>query len=249
MKNSLFLSVAACSVLGSVVFAGSMGPAVYYKDWKWVSSIAAGPVWARVGDNQTFFLNPEIEKTYLARKSTSVLASGELFVGIQKPLPFQWQWQLGLAVATTSNAKPQGIIWDDTYPQFDNHRYFYKVANTHIAIKGKLLLDKGHWVIPWVSASLGVGFNRAYDFTNTPLIFEALPNPNFTDHTKTAFTYTLGAGVQKPISEHWQMGVGYDLAAWGVSGLNRAAGQSLNTGLTLNNLYTNGVLFNLTYIA
>ena len=45
--------------------------------------------------------------------------------------------------------------------------------------------------MPWVSASLGVGFNRAHDFTNTPLIFEALPNNNFEDHTKTAFTYTL----------------------------------------------------------
>jgi opacity protein-like surface antigen len=94
-----------------------------------------------------------------------------------------------------------------------------------------------------------MGFNRAHDFTNTPLIFEALPNNNFEDHTKTAFTYTLGSGVQKSISEHWQMGVVYEFADWGKSELNRAAGQTLNTGLILNHLYANGVLFNLTYIA
>ena len=204
---------------------------------------------ATAGEIQAFFLAPEIEKTYSARKSTNAIASGELFVGIQKALTSQWLGQLGLAAATTGNAKLLGVIWDDADPEFDNHSYQYKVRNTRVAVKGKLLLDKGYWVMPWVSASLGIGFNRAHNFTNTPLIFEALPNSNFTNHTKTAFTYTLGAGVQKPIGEHWQMGVGYEFADWGKSELNRAAGQTQNTGLTLNHLYTNGVLFNLTYIA
>ncbi|HFK5879090.1 TPA: outer membrane protein, partial [Legionella pneumophila] len=149
----------------------------------------------------------------------------------------------------TGNAKLQGVIWDDADPEFNNHSYQYKIRNSRIAVKGKLLLDKGYWLMPWVSASLGVGFNRAHDFTNTPLIFEALPNPNFTNHTKTAFTYTLGAGVQKSISEHWQLGVGYEFADWGKSELGRASGQTLNEGLKLNHLYTNGVVLNLTYVA
>ena len=219
------------------------------KDWTWVASIDAGPIWARGGETQTFYLAPEIEKTYAARKSTNAIATGELFVGIQKSLTSQWLGQLGLAAATTGNARLQGVIWDDADPQFDNYSYQYKVRNTRVALKGKLLLDKGYWFMPWVSATLGVGFNRAYDFTNTPLIFEALPNNNFEDHTKTAFTYTLGAGVQKSINEHWQLGVGYEFADWGKSELGRALGQTMNSGLALNHLYTNGVLFNLTYIA
>ncbi|HAT1746054.1 TPA: porin family protein [Legionella pneumophila] len=249
MKYRLFLFITAAGVLGSTAFAGTMGPAVPSKDWTWVSSIAAGPVWVRGGETQTFFLAPEIEKTYAARKSTNVLASGELFVGIQKTWSSQWLGQLGLAAATTGNAKLQGVIWDDADPEFNNHSYQYKIRNSRIAVKGKLLLDKGYWLMPWVSASLGVGFNRAHDFTNTPLIFEALPNPNFTNHTKTAFTYTLGAGVQKSISEHWQLGVGYEFADWGKSELGRASGQTLNEGLKLNHLYTNGVVLNLTYVA
>ncbi|HAT8718368.1 TPA: porin family protein, partial [Legionella pneumophila] len=64
-----------------------------------------------------------------------------------------------------------------------------------------------------------------------------------------AFTYTLGAGVQKSISEHWQLGVGYEFADWGKSELGRASGQTLNEGLKLNHLYTNGVVLNLTYVA
>jgi len=249
MKYRLFLSMAAAGVLGGAAFAGTMGPVIPSKDWTWVASIAAGPVWARGGETQTFYLAPEIEKTYVARKSTNAIASGELFVGIQKSLTSQWLGQLGLAAAATGNTKLQGVIWDDADPEFNNHSYQYKIRNSRIAVKGKLLLDKGYWLMPWVSAGLGVGFNRAHDFTNTPLIFEALPNANFSNNTKTAFTYMLGAGVQKSINEHWQLGAGYEFADWGKSELGRALGQTMNSGLALSHLYTNGVLFNLAYIA
>jgi opacity protein-like surface antigen len=249
MKYRLFLSIAAAGVLGSTAFAGTMGSVIPSKDWTWVGSVSAGPVWARGGETQTFYLAPEIEKTYAARISTNALASGELFLGIQKLLGSQWLGQLGLAAATTGNAKLQGVIWDDADPEFNNHSYQYKIRNSRIAVKGKLLLDKGYWLMPWVSASLGVGFNRAHEYSNAPLIFEALPNPNFADHTKTAFTYTLGAGVQKAFNDHWQVGIGYEFADWGKSELGRADTQTMNSGLALNHLYTNGVLLNLTYVA
>lgn len=44
-------------------------------------------------------------------------------------------------------------------------------------------------------------------------------------------------------------GIGYEFADWGRSQLNRAPGQTLNSGLSLSHLYTNGFLFNLTYSA
>ncbi len=246
MNYRLFFYAVTASALTCQSLAGTMGPV---KDWSLVASIAAGPVWAKAGATQTFYLAPEIEKTYVADKATNTLGSGELFVGIQKAFSSQWLGQLGVEGATTGNAQLRGVIWDDTEPQFANHSYQYNVRNTRVAVKGKLLLDKGYWVMPWISASLGVGFNYAHDFTNTPLIFEALPNSNFSNNTETAFTYTLGAGMQKALSDHWQLGAGYEFADWGKSILGRASGQTTNSGLTLNHLYTNGVLFNLTYIA
>lgn len=104
-------------------------------------------------------------------------------------------------------------------------------------------------MMPWVNGRLGVGFNRSHNFTNTPLIFEALPNANFSNHTNTTFTYTIGAGVQKLLNTHWQIRVGYEFADWGRSGLGRAPGQTTNSGLELNNIYTSEVMYNLTYVA
>jgi len=86
-------------------------------------------------------------------------------------------------------------------------------------LKGKLLADRGYWLIPWISGSLGVGVNKAQSFSNVPTIFEALPNANFSSNSKTTFTYTLGAGVQKALSTNWQIGVGYEFADWGKSQL------------------------------
>lgn len=247
MKKNYCLLAIAASFLTSGAIAGTMGPKPV--DWTWVGTLSAGPVWQNSGETQTFFLAPDIEKTYTANQSTNTLFDGEVFLGIQKMLLQNLQGQLGLAVAATSNANLSGNIWDDADPEFDNYTYSYKVQHTHVAVKAKLLAGSDYWLIPWVSGSIGVAFNNAHSFNSSPIIFEAVPTPNFASHTVTACTYTLGAGVQKVLSTHWQIGVGYEFADWGKSHLDRAEEQTLNNGLVLNHLYTNGILFNLTYLA
>lgn len=248
MKHQL-QSLGITLLLTSPVFAGTMGPVGTAPDWNYVAAFSVGPVWENAGKSQTFSLTPDIEKAYVADNKSNVVTDYEIFLGVQKELPKAFQGQLGLEVAVTDNATPSGIIWDDADPQFDNYSYGYQIQHTHLALKGKLLKDLGYWVMPWVSASVGVGFNRAQNFQNTPLIPEAVVMPNFTDNTTTSFTYTVGAGIQKALTQQWQVGVGYEFADWGKSHLGSAAGQTVNSGLGLNHLYTNGFLFNVTYIA
>jgi len=210
-----------------------------------IATLSLGPVWESAGNTQTYYLAPNIEKTYAANHASNALIEGEIFLGIQKPLREKLEGQIGLAVATTGNAFLSGNIWDDAQQEFNNYNYSYDVKHTHIAVKGKLLSDRGYVVTPWISGSLGVGFNQAYDYSNTPTISEAVVMPNFTNNTTTAFTYTVGVGVQRNLNKHWQVGIGYEFADWGKSNLNRASGQTLNSGLSLAHLYTNGLLFNL----
>ena len=214
-----------------------------------VATLSLGPAWESAGNKQTFYLAPNIEKTYAANHASHALVDGEIFLGIQKPLREKLDGQIGLAVATTGNASLSGNIWDDAQAQFNNYTYDYKVRHTHVAIRGKLLSDRGYVVTPWVSGSLGVGFNQSHDYSNAPTISEAVVMSNFASNTTTTFTYTLGAGVQRHLNPHWQAGVGYEFADWGRSQLSRASGQTLNTGLSLSHLYINGFLFNLTYSA
>ena len=184
-----------------------------------------------------------------SKKSSNTLLDGELFFGRQLQLHNDIQGQIGLAIAATSNANARGYVWDDANPLFNNFTYHYRIQHTHIAIKGKALFNKGYPVTPWLSASLGIGFNRAHGFESTPTTVETLPTPPFASHTSTAFTYTLGAGIQRPLTQHLQAGMGYEFADWGQSALHRAQGQTMGSGPGLNHLYTNGLLLNLTYTA
>ncbi|PWY54176.1 hypothetical protein DGG96_18370 [Legionella qingyii] len=246
MRKHCYL-VLLMNILSGSTIAGTMGESVSH--FNYIAELSIGPVWESGGATQTFFLAPEIEKTYTADKSTHALADFEILLGLQKALSPTFWGQLGATVAATTNASLSGDIWDDADPEFDNFTYSYKIQHTHIALKGKLLADMGFVVMPWVSGSIGVGFNEARSFRNIPKIFEALPNPNFASHTQTAFTYTVGAGIQKALNQNWQVGVGYEFADWGKSQLGRASGQTIGEGLELNHFYTNGVLFNITYLA
>ncbi|MFZ4077771.1 MAG: outer membrane protein, partial [Legionellaceae bacterium] len=213
-----------------------------------VATLSGGPAWYQAGKTQTFYLQPGFKNSYIAQTPTQVLAEGELFLGLQRALSSTLLGQLGLTFAGSSDARLQGSLWETGDPAFDNFTYQYYISHMHVGLKGKLLAPiTSTSYVPYVSGSLGVGYNHAFDFTMTPLLFETIPEPPFNNHTQTTLTYTLGAGFQKILNQHWQVGAGYEFADWGKSQLSRAQGQTLNQGLVLNHLYTNQLQLNVSY--
>ena len=218
--------------------------------YQYFATLSAGPAWADAGKTQTFYLQPMTQKSYVADKKTDVIAVVEIFSGAQHPLKYGVDGQLGLAVVTAGKVKLSGSVWDDALPQFNNFNYKYNIQHTHIAAKGKLLKDIEYGLKPYISGSLGVGFNDARSFSATPTIFEAVATPSFQSNTTTAFVYTAGVGVQRSvINQHWQAGIGYEFADWGKSQLNRSFEQTMGQGLSLNHLYINSLQFSLSYFA
>lgn len=244
-----YIQIAGFCALGLALptsFAGTMGEVG--APFSYVVSLGLGPLWSSGQDPQTLELTPTIVKHYTNTDSNSALLGGEVFIGVQKPL-WNFLGQLGLAVAATSQEKFSGEIWDDADPEFNNFTYRFKVQHTALRVKGKLISrNQFHGIAPWISAALGVAWNNAKDFTNTPTIFEALPNPNFSDRSNTAFTYNLGVGLQREITPHLVAGLGYDFTDWGKFALGRAQGQTLGEGLSNSHTYTNGLMFSLAYV-
>ena len=148
-----------------------------------VFTLSGGPAWLKGANRETFYLEPGIEKTYAAKKSTYLLGAGELFLGFQREVNAHIQGQIGVAVAGTGDTKVSGKIWDDSIPAFDNYNYSYNVQHWHVALKGKALTETILQLKPYISGSVGVGFNQSSHFINTPTIFEAVEMPNFTSHT------------------------------------------------------------------
>jgi opacity protein-like surface antigen len=264
-KRSKLISILLASLISQSAYATTTATAVpnnhsYLPDWHsyktpaWVTdlkplfshyiiSLSGFQGWESTNVKQTIFLTPDIVK------STQAFGTGELFVGLYQPINSMFEWQLGLALATNGNVRITGYIWDDGDARFSNYSYTYLVRSTHVDVKGKLLVDIGMKLIPWVSANLGVAFNQAHEFNSTPSIYQAIPTPNFSSDTKISATYTFGVGAQLPISENWQIGAGYEFSNWGKSQLGKATGQSTGNGPVLNQLYSSSVLLNLSYLA
>jgi opacity protein-like surface antigen len=214
-----------------------------------VVTLSGGPVWDTSNDTQTLQLTPYIKKSYQGHNQANVLAYGELFMGFQRDLNPKTQGQLGLALGLANKTSVSGDIWDDADPNFDNYTYAYDVRHAHILLKGKVVTDSGYYDLkPYLSAGVGVGLNKAGNYSSTPLIFEAVPTPDFASNSTVALALTLGLGVQRPISDKLQAGIGYEFGSWGKSHLGRAFGQTTNEELSLNHLYTNAILVNLTYL-
>ena len=212
--------------------------------------MSGGSAWYYAGETQTFYLQPGFKNIYLASTPTKVLAEGELFLGFQQSVSSYFLGKIGLTFAGSSDAHLQGRIWETGDPAFDNFSYQYQIEHMHVGLKGKVLMPFSYSSYsPYIGGSIALGYNHSYAFNMTSTAFETLPEPLFSNNTETTVSYTLSGGLQKTLNQHWQVGAGYEFADWGKSQLSRAQGQTLNSGLVLNHLYTHQLQLNVTYLS
>lgn len=230
--------------------------------WPIVVTISAGPAWARPGQSQTLTLQPEIQKSFVPHKTsraikfvttakgTDTLATGELFLGLYGAVNSVVEGQIGVVFEASSQARLGGVIYEDANLAFNNYSYSYQIRNSRIALKAKGLYNTGFYdALGYLSGSAGVGYNHSSSFRITPLIDTEVAAPTFTDHTSESFSYTFGVGIETPVDPNWRVGVGYEWAAWGMSQLDRAPGQTVGSGLRLGNLRAQAVIASISYIA
>lgn len=219
-------------------------------DNHFVIGLSAGPTWVTGNQRQAINLEPDVAKTYTADNSSYAVANAEVFAGMQKAFIALHQpllGQIGISIVDTGDAKLSGDIWEDSNPAFDDSNYTYKVTHAHVALKGRLVGNYAMRIEPYVSASVGVGFNHAHEFTVYPSISEEVVPPGFQPNTTTTFTYALGIGFQTAITPNLQAAIGYEFADWGKVQLSTASGQTTNQRLTLNHLYGHELQFSLFY--
>lgn len=226
--------------------AGDMGNA--WNDF--FISISAGPSWVSPNISQTLALQPDVVNTYVSHQpvKTTALADGEVFLGVQHHFFPQISSQFGLAFYMSSPASLDGYIQVDGNPNFQNYTYQFKLNHEHIALKSKWIFEQPLNINPYVSGSIGVGFNRSYGYAITPIIFQAVTMPPFQSHTQVGLSYGVGAGLQRSLSQHVMVALGYQLISWGPSHLGRASEQTSNKGPGINTLYSQGIEFNLSYL-
>ena len=245
MFKTIFLRLTSlCVVLPA--FAGEMG----HTSPDYFISMSAGPNWTSLGSSQTIALEPDVINTYVSENNshTNLLVNGEIFLGVQKQFFQRIHSQFGVAFYISNPAELNGDIQIDGNPNFQNYTYQYQINHEHIAFKSKWIFEQSLNINPYVSGSVGVGFNRSYGYSSTPLIFPSVSLPSFQSNTQVALSYSGGVGFERALNKNLTIALGYQLVSWGASHLGPLSGQTSNQGLSLNNIYTQGLEFNINYL-
>ncbi|KTD62489.1 outer membrane protein [Legionella shakespearei] len=246
----MFKKIILAGVGASFSLSVAAGQSIYDIDlplaWGSIITLSGGPSWGTAGQNQYLYPSPlPMYNFYTYNSPTSTMANAEIFFGLQRPILPYMLGELGLGVAGVSDAKVTGTVNVNGFP--DLYGYEYKVNHVRIELKGKLIGNTCQPVQPYVSGSLGVGFNNSHDYRNGYIDPNLYLPPWFESNTTVAFAYSLGAGVQTMVSKHWQVGVGYEFADLGKSFLGDD-NATLVTGPRLTHMYNHQLLFSLSFL-
>ncbi|MFI4918865.1 MAG: outer membrane protein [Legionellales bacterium] len=246
LKKTVFIG------LGLLVTLGAFAADALFSEelplvWQPIITVSGGPAWTSPGKDQVIYPinNPPTITQYLADDATEALGTGELFFGLQRLVYPGITGQFGIGLAGAGEASLSGVTTVDGIP--DVYGYQYQIEHARVEFKGKLINNYfSSLVQPYLSGSFGVGFNNSHDYSASSVDPILDPAPWFAPHTQVAFSYTLGAGLQAMVTEHWQVGMGYEFADWGKSNLE--GNINVTQGLALTHLYTNELLFSLGYV-
>jgi len=216
--------------------------------WQSIITLSGGPAWTSPGLDQISYVS-EITplyptQHYIPNSGNQTIGAGEIFFGLQRVVSPGITAQLGLGIAGAFDPEISGVIVVEN--QSNLYTYRYNVEHARLELKGKLIAST-YRVQPYVSGSFGVAMNSSHNWQATsedPVLF---PPMVYGPDSNAAFAYSLGAGIQAMLNAHWQVGVGYEFADLGKSGL--APDELFGfPGITLTHLYTNELLFSISYL-
>ena len=213
-------------------------------------TFSVGPDFIQQGRAQTLSLYPPFENDYTNKKNAATVIDGGIFVGIERGLTDKIRLQYGIAGYTDAALKPQGDVWLFGSPLFDTLAYQYNVRHSRVVTEGKFLFNTHYseTLLPYFSWSLGASFNKASAYKETPMIAGAVPTQPFNNHTQTALTWGVGAGIEALVSKNLRVGAGYQFADFGSVSLGPTPAASTSQTLSFPHLYANQLRFQLSIL-
>ncbi|OJY31295.1 MAG: hypothetical protein BGO90_07995 [Legionella sp. 40-6] len=240
------LIVIASYLFSMNTLAGSMGAHKVVEDWLAVITVAGGPAWTNPGRTQILYPSfPDQSQHFTPEISSTSIGVGAITFSLQHALSPEVFGQLGVGVSVASDVQVRGILGinDATGVAL----YQYQVAPVRAELKGKLIYAGHYLVQPYLSSGIGLGLTHSYHY-KTIILDEAYNTLSlFKDHSDTTFAYSVGAGLQKNITQAWQLGLGYEFADWGANNLG-GDGKSLAQGPGSPHLYTHELLISVSYL-
>ncbi|MGQ3891333.1 SPOR domain-containing protein [Legionella sp. CNM-4043-24] len=143
-----------------------------------------------------------------------------------------------------------GNITQYAIPEFNNYTYSWDVSRDVLSLYSKMDLTRYRQVMPYIDASIGVAFNRAGQYSETSITppVTSRINPAFGSRTESAFTYSVGAGLDFQFTPKFIMSLGYDYQSFGQFASGPGQSTWSSSRLKLNHSAANSALLGLTFL-
>lgn len=132
-------------------------------------------------------------------------------------------------------------------PGFDTLNFRYAVSSIPLLLVSRIAYHSGNWA-PYVLLGLGVSWNRASDYQETPTEPSAgalaMRSP-FNPHRTLDFAYTGGVGVGYMVNNTTEVGIEYRYMNYGHARLDTSPAQSTGETLSLGDQSSHMVLLRL----
>lgn len=246
----LFSAAPAFAVMDNFIV---LPKTVFGTPWQPVISLGAGAAFTdNLGSNNYFpVVNPDTDSFYYYQPNQSSTGAGlfDVFLGGEFTLTNEIAVQAGLGydVATSYNVNGRLTQGADA-PSENVYSYHYQVFNQQLQAEGKLMYKFREIYHPYALLGLGAAFNSSYGFTTSVPPFLTLTR-DFKNHLETAFTYTVGLGIDVDVAENIRLGLGYRFADLCNVNLGHSTVNTTSVAGSINqsHLYLNQVLAQVTY--
>lgn len=193
---------------------------------------------------------PPFEKHYTVDGTGNTVADIGGFLGLERIITEKLTAQFGVSGYGDMDFSPSGDVWQFAQPQFASVGYSYKVHLARMMFANKLLTTIPQYKVirPYFSWEIGAAFNRATAYQETPLIPQAFTMAPYSNHSNTSFAWGVGLGFDYEVTAKIRAGIGYQFADLGSVSLGNSPAAATNQTLSIPNLYTNQLRFQLTYL-
>ncbi len=213
-----------------------------------VVTVSSGIARANVYSSKVIAFAP-FQNTYIGSNHYDTASDTGLFIGGEAVFQPNWAWQLGLSYFQNSSFIESGNVYFFSDPAFNNLTYQYQIQSRRISIDTKISHAFEKIWHPYLSASIGSAFNKAYQYTEYPVTTADLPMTQpFANHSNTSLTYSAGLGFDVDITEHWRLGAGYRFVNLGNVNLGTTPLQSSTGTISNSHIYTNELLAQISYL-
>ena len=239
---------------GSLAYADSVQTAPIKNRWHPVIGVGGGASSTiDLGQSKIFpLINPLTDEFYNYSPTNRTQTQGmfEIFLGAEHSVFSSLLLQAGLVYSQMGTFQSKGNFVQGADLQSANqYSYAFNAVTRQLLAQAKLMRPYHDKFYPYALLGLGSSFNTASNYsTNAPpfLTFTR----NYFNNTSSTFAYRVGLGVDIDVTPHARLGIAYRLSNLGGVSLGAASINQQNVSGTLSqsNLYSNEVLFQLTYI-